>query len=158
MGMHTAKYSRLQVRAIRMRSKRLDDGHLSSLETAEATSLAKLASQLAIGAFQQRGSMNESPCEAFESTVGISLLKIPFEGGHRFGGCPSILGKGRQGTSGLNRTLGFVDGPGLFERPGPAVLVVIHFEFLAALVAGNAYQKLKLLGVPYEIWHLCSLS
>jgi hypothetical protein len=154
MGMHTAKYSQSQVRVIRMRSKRLDDGHLSSLETAEATSLAKLA----IGAFQQRGSMNESPCEAFESTVGISLLKIPFEGGHRFGGCPFILGKGRQATSGLDRTLGLVDGPGLFEQSGPALLVVIAFEFLAALVASNAYRKLKLLGVPYEIWHLCSLS
>ncbi len=42
------------------------DGDLGSLETPKAAGLTKLAPQLAIGAFQQRGGADEFACHPFQ--------------------------------------------------------------------------------------------
>src|SRR5581483_10497796 len=52
------------------------DGHLSPLWTAKAAHLAKLAPQLPIGAFQQRGGTYEFACHPFQLVVRNGLFKV----------------------------------------------------------------------------------
>src|SRR6266446_5518170 len=54
------------------------DRHISSLWTAKAAGLAKLAPQLAIGALQQRGRADEFACHSLKRVIGNSLLEVAF--------------------------------------------------------------------------------